>query len=163
MYSCCAFVFFSPPRGPILLEELWLVQTPVAQLVVFHHWLCNEGSGGTLLLLFKCCFLLFSIQLMFVVFLFTRCLLFFNRCFPWLAPQWRLLWHILAFFYSIALIHSICSKCSPLFHLTFTNLGILPITWGFLLRQDHRGALWWGTSGIYWDILNNLEITSDCI
>ena len=107
VYSCCAFVFFSLPRGPILLEELWLVQTPVPQLVVFHHRLYNEGSGGTLLLFFKRCFLLFSIQSMFFSFFYSIvvCSLF-NRCFPRLALQWRLLRHVSAFYHSISSIYT---------------------------------------------------------
>ena len=146
MYSCCAFVFFSLPRGPILLEELWLVQTPAPQLVVFHQRLGNEGSGGTLLLFFK---VLFSFHMMFVVFSFNRCLFFIQSMLSaagFTVKAFAAYCCLLSF--NCFDIHSICSKCPPLFHLIFTNLGILPITWGFLVRQDHRGTLWWGAPGI---------------
>ena len=104
----------SLPRGPILLEELWLVQTPVPQLVVFHQRFGNEGSGGTLLLFFK---VLFSFHMMFVVFSFNRCLFFIQSM---LSAAGSLVQafaaYLCLFLFNCFDIHSIYSKCPPLFH-----------------------------------------------
>ena len=117
-------------------------------------WLFSTNGSAMKALEARCCYFLSVVS---CCSLFNWCLTFsypivvysfFNRCFLCLAPQWRLWRHVSAFYEQIALIYICCPKDLPLFHLIFTNLGILPITWGFFLRQDHRGTLWWGTPGI---------------
>ena len=111
-------------------------------------WLFSTTDSAMKALEARCCyfltfcFLLFSIQLMFVVFLFNRCLFFIQSMLSAAGSTVKAFAaYFCLFLFNCFDIHSICSKCPPLFHLIFTNLGILPITWGFLLRQDHRGTL----------------------
>ena len=142
MYSCCAFVFFPSQEVRSSLKSCdWRRRQSLS---------CLFSTNGSAMkaLEARCCYFLSVVS---CCFLFNRCFSFFlfNRCLFFIQSMLSAAGSTVKAFAAYCCLlsfncfdrHSICSKCPPLFHLIFTNLGILPITWGFLVRQDHRGTL----------------------